>query len=76
MPNPEPETFTDTDLTNIVRGFDAPAKEDLLEKLLSQAKERDQEINERAEENSVDALYRRKDEQRERNRERDRGRDR
>jgi len=59
---PNAEIFTDTDLTNMVRGFDAPAREDLMEKLLSQAKERDQEINEKAEDNSLEAFYRRKDE--------------
>ena len=59
---PNAEIFTDTDLTNMVRGFDAPAREDLMEKLLSQAKERDQEANEQAEDNSLEDFYRRKDE--------------
>lgn len=35
--------YTDQDLTNIVRGFDMPSKEDHLELLLAQAKERDLE---------------------------------
>ncbi len=69
---PNTETFTDADLTNMVRGFDAPAKEELLEKLLSQAKERDQEINEQSEDDSLDAFYRRKDESKNRDNDRER----
>lgn len=64
---PSKEIFIDTDLTNMVRGLDAPAKEELLEKLLSQAKELDQENKEQSKDYFLDAFYRRKDEDRDRN---------
>jgi len=36
------KTVTERDLENLVKGFDAPAKEDHLEQLREQARERDQ----------------------------------
>ncbi len=36
--------FTDTDLTNIARGFDAPAEPSLLKKLKQQARDREEEM--------------------------------
>ena len=69
--------FTDQNLINIARGFDAPAKPDLLEKLQAQARERELEISqeqahepERSPDSSLDELYR----QKEKKRDRDRGR--
>ena len=53
--------FTDQNLTNIARGFDAPAKPDLLEKLQAQARERELEMTqepERSPDSSLDELYR------------------
>jgi len=66
---PKKETFTDADLTNIARGFDAPAKEDLLEKLREQAAERDieaQKENRAEEKSSFDDFYKRKEDECER----------
>ena len=69
----EPE-FTDLELTNIAKGFDAPAKPDLLEQLKEQAREREIEMNQEKEpdkeqESKLDEFYRKR-------RERDRdGRD-
>ncbi len=55
---PDKTTFTDDDLTNIVRGFDAPAQEKHVEQLLENIKNQDKEQTQ----NSFDALYRAKDE--------------
>jgi len=53
------EEITDNDLTNIARGFDAPAKPDHLEKLQKQAQEREQEMEpEQKEESPVHEFLR------------------
>ena len=70
----EPE-FTDSELKNISKGFDAPAKPDLLEKLKEQAREREKEMSqehepEKERNSPLDDLYR----QKEKKRDRDRGR--
>jgi len=44
--------ITDTELTNMVRGFDAPAKSDHLELLKQQARDREQEMEHTKEEQS------------------------
>ena len=71
----ETPTFTDKDLTNMVRGFDAPEKQDLLKKLREQARQREEEAERasRAEDNqSLDDLFERKNKQRDQERGMDR----
>lgn len=55
--------FTDTDLTNIARGFDAPAKADHLELLKQQAREREQEMEQEQSHNPFSDLQRKEKEQ-------------
>ncbi len=49
--------FTDTDLANMARGFDAPPKQDLLEKLQDQALERHQERQQEQGRDELDEFF-------------------